>query len=536
MAIEYAGIKLLMDGQVGDGPDSPNIRNWVRDHIPMRQHYVAEHGPLMDDWAAFNRREYLEATPELNTLLWPTGASRWSTGWFLGTKSMATSCIDQSWSDGKPATATLKLGDLDAGVDENLHIEAQMILLPPIPLAWISGGEQLYLLPLVDDRYFWRWRDAGSFFDVTVNSEESRVEPPAWKKLYQQIQSALRPANLKHNLDEGPNADVNSFTSGDYPEWCDVDAVTREDVVNGTYRRSIAEVLDLMALNLGRVLVKDFDGTSRLLKWSDSETRHDDNLAKDFDRIAGLDAFSGNSFPSQVVGTYPDELLMVFPRHHQKSGRTIGGSEPWHGITKILHGEESSAIRLVVQNSMQATYDNEGSLSNESALQAVVDAFADDLQTAASKYLDFVLAGICRYDPTGWSDVIEFRCRHDECTTRVRSQPWSWHPRRLNHSGLEDPRPLGTIFEAALTGALTRGSSTTATIYRVSGQTTWESTGDSITVVDANSKITDGVSLDSGNTVTVYADDSAANLGRDNQEVELSRVYVLLSYDCDATT
>lgn len=516
--ISYAGVRLLMDGNVGDDDMSPNIRNWVRGTIPLQQHFAAIPGPTVDRWATVSQRDYFDHTPELNTLWWPTGGTRWAQGWFLATQEMAEACIEASWSGGTPGEATLILGDQLVS-----SIAAEMYLLPPVPLAWVSGEKQLYLLPLVDGRYFWRWLHVPQEA-VNVREDGGNTVLPDWAHLYEQCRDQLGGASkLKQSLSTSLMAD--EFQPGDYPEYCAIDAMRTDDPLLPRHR-TVSEVLELIAINTGRVLVRDFDGTNRLLTWPDSTSRHATNVAKSFSRIAGLDAFTSNAFASQVGGMYPETLVMAFPARHEESGRVIG--EGWYTTSTTLGG--LSGTELHISNQMVAQYDDNEVIANQDDVDAVAATVAADIITASGKYLDTVFAHICEYDPTGWSDTIEFRCCHDECTTRVRSRPWNWFPSQLNHANVDDPRPLQNTFEAVLTETMTRGGTSEATIYN--GTT---DTGDTIDVVDMNTKIPDDVTLSIGNSITVYQEGSKVNIGYLEGGTAEDVKYVLLSFDCDDT-
>ena len=540
MSIRFNGINLLMDGKVGDGPDSANIRNWVRDTIPMKQHFASPKGPTVGAWATVAQREYFDVTPELNTLYWPTGATRWATGWFMGTSSMASSCISASWSGGNPAEGTLSLGDLDEGepgYDENERIDAAMYLLPPVPLAWVTDSEQLYLLPFVDDRYFWRWKHLPQeSVNMRFTEDNTRLEIPEWKNLYEECRKILGQNKLRSSLETGDSPALHIFDIGEYPEHCEVDAL-RTDDPELTRNRTLAEILELIAVNTGRVVVRDFDGVTRLLTWPDSEIRHTANANKSLNRVAGLDAFSSNAFQEQVSGMYPEKLVMAFPARHGISGRVK--DDGWYTREEKLGGVAGTEMHIT--NSIMGLYIG-SNLTNKNILDKIVEQVSKDIKLAAGKYLDFVLAGIGKYDPTGWSDVIEFRCHHDQCSTRVRSRPWNWHSDKMNHGGLFDPRPLGIIFEAELVNDMERGGTALADIKRSSGGTSnlnafWSPTGDEIDIYDADSKIPQGTVLNPGNSVTVYSDEGGVNRGLDEPgKPARTTVYILLSFDCNEVT
>jgi hypothetical protein len=82
---------------------------------------------------------------------------------------------------------------------------------------------------------------------------------------------------------------------------------------------------------------------------------------------------------------------------------------------------------------------------------------------------------------------------------------------------------------------MTRGGSAEADITVWNGSS-WDPTGDTVTVKDANEKIPAGVTLDSGNSITAYQDKSGKNLGVDSEGSVREVANVLLSFDCDETS
>lgn len=116
--------------------------------------------------------------PKLNTLIWPTGASRWAYGVFLVSGEILKELVDS----GNGANG-LKFMVEYAG---EKVIEARMWMLPAQPLSNAGGPPleavtkgknqrpknpgNIYLLPLVDCRYFWQFSGSDdwqvpSYFD-----------------------------------------------------------------------------------------------------------------------------------------------------------------------------------------------------------------------------------------------------------------------------------------------------------------------------------------------------------------------------------
>lgn len=183
----YAGIALAQP--------TPELIAWVESYVPTRDIVQFNPVPYLDHLQ--NVMPYPDQSDDpvqIGSLWWPQGASRWAVGYYIVTESQrnAINAIVNNRSTYNPANLVLD--------DATSSITASMWMLPPRPLAqnppdadsltkWImpkadsgSSGEPVYLLTLVDDRYFW-WQRAG---DITL-------EPPktSWANLISQIGTIL---------------------------------------------------------------------------------------------------------------------------------------------------------------------------------------------------------------------------------------------------------------------------------------------------------------------------------------------------------
>jgi hypothetical protein len=99
---------------------------------------------------------------KLNEFFYPTHASRW--GEFNGVidqagyEAILTTCFPQSGTNPAPATFTLKQEDQD---NNTFTFSTQMFCLPPRPLAVSDQTTGLFLITLVDQRYYLQFTDAG---------------------------------------------------------------------------------------------------------------------------------------------------------------------------------------------------------------------------------------------------------------------------------------------------------------------------------------------------------------------------------------
>ena len=169
MSLTYAGVPLLLEDP------GHELQAWLERSLPLEDLRLfgtepvalreGRHGARGTD----SRYSVGLATPnsasgpprlKINTLWVPTGASRWSQGLFLCGGSSLETITARLSSNG---SAPLKLTEYRAvgSSDSTPTLEYSMYLLPPRRLAHAGGHQALWLLPLVDKRYFWQWRDFG---------------------------------------------------------------------------------------------------------------------------------------------------------------------------------------------------------------------------------------------------------------------------------------------------------------------------------------------------------------------------------------
>lgn len=191
MALSYAGIDLVLEDPGGE------VTSFIEHYLPL------ENTPFFgcEPPAVYSGRYDMVGLPNypplpqllLNTLYVPTGAVRWSVGLFLATTAQKNAAIALAGTAG----ATLAMSaphenamlskqgggiffadeisgggyavDDSAGFIDTLgEVAAHMYLLPPRPVADSSSG--LWILPLVDQRYYWQFRSVDEIDDNTFDS------------------------------------------------------------------------------------------------------------------------------------------------------------------------------------------------------------------------------------------------------------------------------------------------------------------------------------------------------------------------------
>lgn len=186
--------------------------------------------------------------PDLNVLYWPAGASRWACGWFLADELALAAARNLN---GVAGTWTF--------ADGVSSVSTELLLLPPIPLHRVSlVVPSLYLLPLVDERYYW-WE---------------KVEPPAitpgtttWEEAIENLALAMGVTITVDDVDAAylyPSASL------------------------GLPRGPLPPCLDLLCAAVGRRVVRSLDGTVRGMSAQNSLDAHRLNLSlRQGDRLSG---------------------------------------------------------------------------------------------------------------------------------------------------------------------------------------------------------------------------------------------------------
>jgi hypothetical protein len=351
---------------------------------------------------ALSSRPWLREGPlRLNTLLWPSGASRWSVFHAVVDDATMDRIRGATGSFGQPLV-------IDDGTGPVLSVT--MYPLPPRPLSQIAGANGFSLLTLLDRRAYWPWLSA----DVEVVGGTT-----TWADLFTAIAAAL---GITLDVDDVPAAYLSPPAA-----------------LSSAYD-SLPALLDAACLSCGLRFAAALDGTSyRCWSVAAAQTQVARNLAGVSNpRVAGGLFLQG----TDLNGILPDAVRVVFPRADDglpdpapvavpvtlaslnfPPGAPVGGIG---GLTKTFH---SSAV---------ATYSG-GSLSNSAALTALATQAATDFYgwQAAGNY-DVAYAGVAPWLPTGADGLVEYahapdfgsgggilsRFRRDTC---LDQQEALWH-------------------------------------------------------------------------------------------------------------
>src|SRR5579884_2692511 len=148
--LSYAGVVLPID--------TPDVRSWMGRTVPLEELRALG---VDRTWPGTNLTglTWPYATPaawppRIGSWWYPTGAGRFGTFWGVIGQDQYDQIVPAAFTAGGPTPQTFTMAG-DAAT-----VSTSMYLLPPRPLARTGDGTALYLVCLVDDRYFFQLKDA----------------------------------------------------------------------------------------------------------------------------------------------------------------------------------------------------------------------------------------------------------------------------------------------------------------------------------------------------------------------------------------
>jgi len=397
--ITFGGISLLIP--------TPEVEAFINRTLPLEEANL--YGPLPsstgsrhpDNVHSINLPVYNWPTPpppKLNSLYWPSGASRWARGWFLCNGTAKDSIVSQAHSAGGTTALELAIGDEDTNVQ---YID--LYLLPPRPVSGIVPGTTqtaaevaatLWLLPLVDVRYFWQFISSGNL-ELTSSS--------TWTTLFSSLGTAL-----------GVTISVDSVDA-DYlqPDWVEL---TRRYV-------PVPVLLDAVAASVGQRIICDPEaGTVTSQSVASAKTA----LQANYDQ--GLLSLAAGGDLSTSLGDIPASVRVNFRRWSQYSvycdgeiyTTTSAASATAEPPTSTVSGKERIFHSTLYAEYPYNTAANSGSApTNSATLAALAAQVAADYYGWLSRLYDVCWNGVVDWTPTGFDDAIIW----EPTRTRVWSLP-----------------------------------------------------------------------------------------------------------------
>ncbi len=452
--IRYAGIPLCLD--------TAELISWVDQKVPIRNHLVdsSRFYPSGSPWTWIETLNMPH--PQPGSLYWPSTASRWAVGYFVAHKSQVEQIVEKVFGRltgvGEVNGADLELGFddgiepfIDFPTDETNLIKTEMFMLPPTPWAFTDGPDDLFLLTLVDQRYYWRWEDIRPFWKILTTCGPA-LKTVKWADLIVNIDQIL---GITLTDDDNPISD----------EYLEADPWTLFTGPRESKPRTLPEILDMIVWNIGRTIVVDFDGTVSMLDNDSSDEIYNDLLVSmntgTRTRAAGWEITE--IFPTSLASIIPEKILFSFPTFHPVYGLPLSINVPATSSSSL---EISGTHEVVIETNgtifghkgktgtvlrvEMATWHFEDTLTpvvketNEAKLKTLAERLTRDIVFRFDNVGDFSMNSIQNFKNTGKIAITEFSYSgsRQECYTRVRTFPWNSFPEVFNHQDPNIPDPL----------------------------------------------------------------------------------------------
>lgn len=243
-------------------------------------------------------------TPQINTLYWPTGATRWASCLLLADDLGKNAIVNSANVDvaGDKYASAVNIVFEEDGYDgvvadgfsmdsqHRVSLKTEMYLLKPRPVAMPSGETKLWVLPLVDERYFWQWKHVGSTKDIEAEN---------WEEFLKEIVSILSPAGAEYIESLPPAYDWK-------PDLLDKDSLSYANA---------AILLDAAAMSVGLRVVRNFDGSLNLFSSESGRQTWLSSTSSSRSQIYGIwSQISGGDFTTQSgAASFPESVTVLMP-------------------------------------------------------------------------------------------------------------------------------------------------------------------------------------------------------------------------------
>lgn len=371
--------------------------------------------------------------PKLRLYQWyyPAGASNWSIFRGLATTQQYKQMLKATAATGTVTPQDFKIQSDARGKDDSITTKLYMLSARPVSVPG-SGEtpETLYLITLVDERYWWQFEGA-----VQVDLTGTQT---TWDGLTQYLADQLVITGTFEAVDSvyfKPAMDAALFSSQENP----------------------AALLDAVAYNTGREIMRKYDGTYLIHKSKGSgpgvsvigatsatvaggEVLKSDTNFEDQRRSLLLPQAVSVTFPKVAATTYIDVSGRTWIIDSYGAVHTvtinIGSVAPRSdGMDYTRFGKVP--ITKVFHDTAWATYgggsSGAGAPSNQTDLTTLATRIAQDYWDQCLNSVDVVYPGIHgSFNTAGDFDLL-FSYRGGNVTTRVFRQPYNYGPVELQH-------------------------------------------------------------------------------------------------------
>jgi hypothetical protein len=436
--INYAGVDLLLP--------TPELEAWVDKYFSQK--YVEQFQIFYNDHCGYFPQPFPgNGDVRLNTLVWPRDAGRWAYGCFLATTSMVekiNKAIDveyvmgqvgsggcasgsgsgsgsgSSGSSGSGSSGSSGSGGASGdcvcansgsgssgGAGRSLDgatlqigtgtsvVNCKMYMLPPIPIARMpydrsktcaSAYDGLWLITLVDDRFWWNMRATDS----------DTIAATTWNEMFSALMSKIG----------GGSATIETSSPyGNMPK----------ELYNCNWQPQMAQIFDCYLYQTQKRLIKSYDGSYSIVGPAMAKNLVAVNSIGEFNVIAG----GGLRMSPLVANTNPSLATAVAnaPMIPWKECQDLRHALP-RGITFLTKGCTAVSVENPFAAPSAAGRYKVYKLKY-TVPSAFYNNFAIDWFEWRRSSFEMTIAGIYSWLPTGHEDYIEFYYGSDCAYTRI---------------------------------------------------------------------------------------------------------------------
>lgn len=414
----------------------------------------------------------------LYELFVPAGASRWAVFRGLMHRADVAALIGTGaasvYYDSSGGIPSLTAGTLRMSVDGVTTITRRMYLLPPQPAFGLNGGADLYVVTLVDGRYFAQFGSVGSAANGLTSWTAGTPPQNSWEGM---IDGAV--------INATGSASLPTF----YGTWPPESVYGQPELDSDFYAFAgrPGPMSDSALACTGRVLCAGPDPLYTVIRWADANAfAAAARAANAAERRAGGSIFSGYA-DLALVAHLPSSIQVQFPNWHAGYGYdTCGNLAGGHGddadprthsadgeyglstavnVTRASLGAPyatmpadttTSGIALNLRTTAKALYAPDGTWDaanqtqcNNLAAQLAKDFYDSQLQSLTETY-----RGLIAFDARAALDVVY--SYWPEPMTRVSRRPLNDYPTRFGH-GFGDQSAPHRVQICQVTGPISGG-------------------------------------------------------------------------------
>jgi len=382
--------------------DTPEARAWQNNYIPLPSTHITN-PPTVNKTNLLGLTTPIKQTERnpvrVGEITYPTGASRW-----MELNLLITETEKNQLTVGGIGTLRL-LQDGGSIIIQDVYLISLRPLSPFTPA--------LYLATFVDDRYFFQYSNANNL-TITETSD--------WTTLINNLAGIL---NIAINF----VSPIEAVYAQPHPQS---DLTSRFE--------NVAFLLDACLMNVGRVLVRNLDGSYTAQRPEEANATVTANLAASGTPLAG-----GNG----LLAILPKQVTVSFPQRNISDGTYVnpqdGEKNNPHHVPYLRSQGDCSSITVPLAGGVAGTKTMHttaeawvaGIVQNQGLVSALAQQLATDYFGWASDTLDVVYS-FYLWSPEGQHDICWY-WSEGRCNTRVMRSPYNAGFEEFMHHFLAPP-------------------------------------------------------------------------------------------------